>query len=232
MVAMPDQQECIIYYGLVAKKSVVLAEYAIPGITGNYGVITRVLLEKLSLQDGNGEVKSYLAEGWVFHCLNVHGVIFLCMTEENGGKRIPFVFLQTIKQYALKCYGLPLLQSSVEYELNTEFSPILEDQIRRVNNGEDNLQTLSSEIEKVKDNMVQNIDTLLERGERVELLVEKTESLNQNAFRFHRESKRMARAIRRKKIMVYAFLIIGVLSLLTLIIVTLCCGGLTYSKCM
>ncbi len=26
--------------------------------------------------------------------LNISGTIFLCMTEANGGKRIPFIFLQ------------------------------------------------------------------------------------------------------------------------------------------
>jgi len=34
--------------------------------------------------------------------------------------------------------------------------------------------------------MVENIDRVLERGERIELLVDKTERLNQQAFKFEK----------------------------------------------
>lgn len=34
--------------------------------------------------------------------------------------------------------------------------------------------------------MIENIDRVLERGEKIELLVDKTEQLNQQAFRFEK----------------------------------------------
>ncbi len=43
----------------------------LPNLAFPLSLSFKVLLEKLSLQDGNGEVKSYLAEGWVFReCLS------------------------------------------------------------------------------------------------------------------------------------------------------------------
>ena len=39
--------------------------------------------------------------------------------------------------------------------------------------------------------MVENIDKLLERGENIELLLDKTEELNDNAFKFQKSSKRL-----------------------------------------
>jgi len=38
----------------------------------------------------------------------------------------------------------------------------------------------------VKDVMIENIDRVLERGERIELLVDKTDRLNQQAFKFEK----------------------------------------------
>ena len=37
--------------------------------------------------------------------------------------------------------------------------------------------------------MQSNIDAVLERGEKIDLLVEKTEALDSNAFKFERSSK-------------------------------------------
>jgi hypothetical protein len=38
----------------------------------------------------------------------------------------------------------------------------------------------------VKDVMIENIDRVLERGEKIELLVDKTDRLNQQAFKFEK----------------------------------------------
>lgn len=44
-------------------------------------------------------------------------------------------------------------------------------------------------VDSVKDVMVENIERVLERGEKIELLVDKTERLNQQAFKFEKTVK-------------------------------------------
>ena len=50
----------------------------------------------------------------------------------------------------------------------------------------DNIAVVQAKIDTVKDIMVENIDRVLERGEKIELLVDKTDKLNQQAFKFER----------------------------------------------
>ena len=51
--------------------------------------------------------------------------------------------------------------------------------------------------------MEQNIDLVLERGEKIDLLVEKTEALDQNAFKFERSAKAVKYAMFWKKVKMY-----------------------------
>ena len=48
----------------------------------------------------------------------------------------------------------------------------------------DKVERVRDEVAKVKDIMITNIEALLERGERLDLLVDKTEQLSSNAVTF------------------------------------------------
>ena len=59
----------------------------------------------------------------------------------------------------------------------------------------DKFKQVQGEIEQVKDVMVQNIEKVLERGERIEILVDKTDTLNQASFAFKKRSTALRRAM-------------------------------------
>ena len=50
----------------------------------------------------------------------------------------------------------------------------------------DKVQRVRNEVDRVKDIMVANVETIMERGERLELLVDKTENLSQHSVSFRR----------------------------------------------
>ena len=84
-------------------------------------------------------------------------------------------------------------------------------------------------LDSVKEVMVENIDKVLERGEKIELLVDKTEALNQSAYKFEKQSRSLkndlwCRGVRNK--LIIAFVII----LIILFIVVLACG-LDFEQC-
>ena len=54
------------------------------------------------------------------------------------------------------------------------------------NPSSDNISRVQAQIDTVKDVMIENIDRVLERGEKIELLVDKTDRLNQQAFKFEK----------------------------------------------
>jgi hypothetical protein len=50
-------------------------------------------------------------------------------------------------------------------------------------------------MEQVRAVMVENIDKVLERGDRIELLVDKTSTIQDNTFRFKKQSRRLRQAM-------------------------------------
>ena len=48
--------------------------------------------------------------------------------------------------------------------------------------------------------MVENIDKVLDRGERIELLVDKSSTIQDNSFRFKKQSRRLQQALWMKNV--------------------------------
>jgi vesicle-associated membrane protein 7 len=120
------------------------------------------------------------------------------MSDEKNRHRVPFAFLQEIKDLFTHKYGPELPQRAIAFSLNEEFSRVIMDRMDYYNSAGANVDSLSavkSQIDSVKENMVQNIEQVLERGEKIELLVDKTDRLNQQAFKFERSSRELKRAM-------------------------------------
>jgi hypothetical protein len=86
-------------------------------------------------------------------------------------------------------------------------------------------------VDEVKQIMVQNIEKVLDRGDRIELLVEKTDSLNQSAFQFKRKSQQVKRAFWWRNCRIN-LLIAAVIIVIVGICVLAGCGGWHLPKCV
>ncbi|KAI1315590.1 Vesicle-associated membrane protein [Mortierella claussenii] len=174
-----------IIYALVARGSIILAEYT--NSSGNFTTVTEAILEKIA---PNNSKLTYVYDRYLFHYICEDGLTYMCMADDSFGRRIPFAFLQDIKEKFLAQYGRErALESLVPYGMN-EFSKTIAKQMEyfSTNPNADRIKQVQGEIEQVKDVMVQNIERVLERGERIELLVDKTDNLNQQAFAFKKRS--------------------------------------------
>ncbi|KAK9828831.1 hypothetical protein WJX72_002301 [[Myrmecia] bisecta] len=180
---MPDK----ILYTVVARGTVVLAEYST--VTGNAHLVAHRILEKLSQEDSR---VSYSQERHLFHILVSNGLTFMCMADESIGRRIPFAFLDDIKDRFLSAYA-DGAATAVAYEYNTDFSRVLQQRCDYFSNdpNADAINRVRGGITEVKNIMVENIEKVLDRGERIELLVDKTDHLQHEAFAFKRESRRL-----------------------------------------
>uniref|UniRef100_A0A7R9YBB5 V-SNARE coiled-coil homology domain-containing protein n=2 Tax=Pinguiococcus pyrenoidosus TaxID=172671 RepID=A0A7R9YBB5_9STRA len=112
----------------------------------------------------------------------------------------------------------------------SDFSPELERLMEYYNNPRnDAVGQMQQRLADVKDVMVQNIDRVLERGEHLELLVDKSDHLNQEAFMFKQSSRQLRVAMFWRKVKIYTliFFIVG------LVILFLCMGicGADFKGC-
>jgi vesicle-associated membrane protein 7 len=121
--------------------------------------------------------------------------VFLCMADEPFGRRVPFAFLEEIKSRFTAAYGASAA-TALAYAYNTEFSRVLHQQIDyfSAGGGGDALNQAKTDLADVRALAVQNIDAVLDRGEKIELLVDKTESLAGDAFRFKKQATRVKHA--------------------------------------
>mmetsp|Transcript_7479 Transcript_7479/g.13466 ORF Transcript_7479/g.13466 Transcript_7479/m.13466 type:complete len:223 (-) Transcript_7479:185-853(-) len=218
-----------IVYALVSRQKTVLAEHTATSATGNFPTVTRVLLAKIPSVDGK---MTYVYDEYVFHYVVENNICYLCMSDELNKHRIPYLFLEDMKDQFVGRYGREDPQRAIAFSYNEQFSKIIKDRMEFYNSGApvDNIGAVKSQIEDVKGVMVQNIEKVLERGEKIELLVDKTDRLNQQAFKFEASSRNLRKSLYWKRLRCYA--ITGTITALIIFFATASfCGGLSFRKC-
>jgi vesicle-associated membrane protein 7 len=103
---------------------------------------------------------------------------------------IQFTSLPSSSSTSLSLASLP------SYGLQGTFSPAISSLMHSYNTAPppDELTRAQTELNQVKDIMVQNVEQILSRGERIELLVDKTDTMASQATAF----RRGARSVRRQ----------------------------------
>jgi len=216
-----------IIYSIVARGNVILAEYA--NAKGNFDQVVRRILEKIAT---TAEMKMcYVYERHLFHYLKDDHLIYLCMADEDFGRRIPFAYLEDLKGRFRVSYG-DRGKTALAFAMNEDFSRVMKNLMEYYSNpNSDKINKLKGEVDEVKSVMVQNIEKVLERSERIELLVSKTENLNENAFKFKKQSTALKRSMWWKNVKLIIVIIV-VLLLVIYIIVALICGGPGFKNCI
>lgn len=178
---------------------------------------------------------TYIYDDYVFHYVVENGICYLCMSDELNKHRVPYAFLQDIKDRFTAEYGVEVPLTAIAFYYNEQFSKVIEERMHHYNSPEaergiDNIGAVKNQIEDVKENMIQNISNLLERGERLELLVEKTDNLNQQAFRFESSGRSLRRAMYWRRVRCYVA--VGVAAVFLIFIASASmCGGIDFRRC-
>ncbi|KAI3506123.1 hypothetical protein L2E82_49252 [Cichorium intybus] len=217
-----------ILYALVARGSVVLAEFS--GTQTNASTIARQILEKTP---GNNDMNvSYSQDRYIFHVKRTDGLTVLCMADDVAGRRIPFAFLEDIHQRFVRTYGRAVL-SAQAYGMNDEFSRVLSQQMEYYSNdpNADRINRLKGEMGQVRTVMIDNIDKVLERGDRLDLLVDKTDTMQTNTLRFRKRTRQFRTSVWWKNVKLTIALILLIL-VIAYVVLAFVCNGVTLPSCI
>ncbi|KAL0843456.1 hypothetical protein Bca101_016701 [Brassica carinata] len=208
-----------IIYAVVARGTVVLAEFS--AVTGNTGAVVRRILEKLSPETAD-ERLCFSQDRYIFHILRSDGLTFLCMANDTFGN----VHMRFMKNYGRVAHHAPA------YAMNDEFSRVLHQQMEffSSNPSVDTLNRVRGEVSEIRSVMVENIEKIMERGDRIELLVDKTATMQDSSFHFRKQSKRLRRALWMKNAKLLVVLTCLIVLVLYIIIASFC-GGITLPSC-
>ncbi|GFZ16711.1 vesicle-associated membrane protein 713 [Actinidia rufa] len=141
--------------------------------------------------------------------------------------RIPFAFLEDIHQRFVRTYGRAVL-SAHAYAMNDEFSRVLSQQMEYYSNDPDadRINRLKGEMSQVRNVMIENIDKVLDRGDRLELLVDKSANMQGNTFRFRKQARRFRSTVWWKNVKLTVTLIILLLVIVYVVLGFVCHGPL------
>jgi len=213
-------------YTVISRGNTILTKYA--DCVGNFSEVTENLISKIQLTNHK---LTYTHGNYLFHYICADKLIYMCITDDEFERTRAFIYLSEIKKKFLTTYGLTAA-TALPYAMNTEFSRVIANEMKSCNESReyDSITRVHGQIDELKDIMVKNIENVTARGERLELLVNKSENLRNNAVSFRQTSRTLARTLFWRNVRMY--FLFGLLLLFIVYIVTsMFCGGLTWSSC-
>ncbi|ONK74800.1 uncharacterized protein A4U43_C03F10270 [Asparagus officinalis] len=172
------QQKLI--YSFVARGTVVLGEYT--EFSGNFNSIASQCLQKLPTTNNRF---TYNCDGHTFNYLVEDGYTYCVVATEAAGRQLPIAFLERIKEDFIKRYGGGKAAKAGAKSLNRDFGSKLKQHMQYcVDHPEEinKLAKVKAQVTEVKGVMMENIEKVLDRGEKIELLVDKTENLRSQVW--------------------------------------------------
>ena len=212
-----------ISYAAIARRSTVLCEYF--ATSGNAPQVTRKILEKLPEGDHR---KSYAFGNMFFHYhADANGLTVLVMSDDvdNVGTRIAFSCIADLRnQFMGMCGGL--WHTAGEGELNGSFARVLRDKLEFYSHDPEacKLREARGKVDEVRDIMKENMSKVIDRGDRIDSLVERTHDLEAQATEFKGSATELRRQLwwENKKYWlicaVISLIIIGVIVLIVVLV--------------
>ncbi|EFJ31923.1 hypothetical protein SELMODRAFT_86867 [Selaginella moellendorffii] len=209
-------------YSFVARGTVVLAEYT--GFSGNFSTIAIQCLQKLP---ANNNKFTYTCDKHTFNYLVEDGFTYMVVADEEFGRQIPFAFLERVKEDFKRRYGGGKADTAIANSLDKEYGPKLKEHMQYCVTHPDEMNKIAkikAQVSEVKGIMMDNIEKVLDRGEKIELLVDKTDNLRFQADNFRRQGRDLRRKMWLQNMKV-KLIVLGIVIVLILIIWLSICKG-------
>lgn len=220
-------------YSCIAHESTILSEHTSSAASG-VSSLPSVVLPKIThdahskqILTHNNNYIYYIADAAPSSSsadnLSAAGLTYLVIAKADLGRRVPFGFLVEIKKRFLQSYdperadfgGLPAYGAAA---FNAELKKLMLDYGTTKAGQNDAFANVQSDIDNVRGIMTQNIERVLERGERIDLLVDKTDRLGGSARDFRVRSTGLRRRMWWKNMKLMVLLVVVVVFLLYLLV--------------
>nr|AFK36461.1 unknown [Lotus japonicus] len=211
-----NQNQKPLIYAFVSRGTVILAEFT--EFSGNFNSIAFQCLQKLP---STSNKFTYNCDAHTFNFLVDNGYTYCIVADESVGRQVPMAFLERVKDDFVSKYGDGKAATAPANSLNKEFGPKLKEHMQYcVDHPEEisKLAKVKAQVSEVKGVMMENIEKVLDRGEKIELLVDKTENLHHQAQDFRTSGTSIRRKMRLQNMKI-KLIVLGILIALILIIV-------------
>lgn len=206
-------------YSFVARGTTVLADYT--AHNGNFSTVAIQCLEKIP---ANNNKFTFTCDKHTFNYTIDGGYTFLAVAGEDFGRQIPFAFLERIKaEWREKLADKS--RTATAHSLDKTFGPRLKFHMEYCETHPEEMSKVASvqkQVANVQDIMMKNIESVLERGEKIELLVDKTDNLRFQADKFHKTGKQLRSKMWWQNMRMKIIIVIVVIVLILVIFLLAC----------
>jgi len=148
--------------------------------TGNFPQVTRELILK-NLPKNQRSIYIY-KNNYIFQTINENGFTYLCLTDIGYPKSRSQSFLDEIRDAFVAKYSYDQRSQAISYAMNDSFGPILKRKMDAYNQTkfDPKIDRIRKDAEETLNLMEINLDEVMERGTKIEILVKKSQSFNQD----------------------------------------------------
>ncbi|CAA2962134.1 vesicle-associated membrane 726 [Olea europaea subsp. europaea] len=154
-------------------------------------------------------------------------VAYCVVAIESAGRQIPIAFLERVKDDFNKRYGGGKATTAGANSLKKEFGPKLKEHMQYCADHPEEINKLAkvkAQVSEVKGVMMENIEKVLDRGEKIELLVDKSDNLRSQAQDFRKQGTKVRRKMWFENMKI-KLIVLGIVVALVLIIILSVCPG-------
>lgn len=216
-----------ILYSTVARGTTVLACQA--SCRGNFNEVVEQVLMKITPENAK---LTYSNESYLFHYITDDRIVYLCITDDEFERSRAFAFLSEVKRRFTSTYG-SRVHTALPFAMNSEFSRVLEIQMKHFGENKatgSTMDAIQNDLDDLNRIMVKNIEQITNRGEKLELLIDKTEDLAESSVTFQKSSRTLARSMFMKNLKLIILMIV-IVAVILFFIIAFACGGLTFKDC-
>ncbi|XP_022110982.1 vesicle-associated membrane protein 7-like isoform X2 [Acanthaster planci] len=165
-----------ILYSCIARGGTLLVENSASS-EHKFSSVCQSMLQNIPYKDSK---MVYTSDQYMFPVIVQDGITYLCATTPDFSKQKSHAFLSEIIRRITSSSLGQRVQHAREQELDRDFSIVLSqemDHYSHMKESSSSITNLQNQVDEVKGIMIQNIDKVLSRGDKLEDLMQKTEDL-------------------------------------------------------
>eukprot|EP00388_Colpodella_angusta_P016218 GDKJ01040190.1.p1 GENE.GDKJ01040190.1~~GDKJ01040190.1.p1 ORF type:complete len:235 (-),score=43.56 GDKJ01040190.1:204-908(-) len=189
-------------------------------VKGNHSMNAKKVLQSIPK---NSDKRCIAHNNLYYNIVGDGSFIYLCVTEESFSRVTAFNFLTAIKN---NCGGG---RKKSPQEMHSQLKKDVDFFSDPKN---DKITKIRDDIAQVKEIMIDNIEKILERGDKIDNLVAKTDDLKTESTKFESNARELKWKMFKKRIFLTIIVIVVVLLVIFIIVLIACSkDGVNFKKC-
>jgi len=179
-----------IFYSLIVRNNdipLVQADLS----SGNYPQLTLKFLKSNKSGDG---FKTFASQDYVYYMYNERPYTYLCLCEAGFSKFKCLTFLKDIRDQFVRTFADDERGAAIAHGLSRSFETVLRDRMKYYNEASDQdskIKAVVDQLQDVQNTMQANLDNIVERGEKLDVLMNTTKTMRNEAIVLNTRSKRL-----------------------------------------